>query len=127
MELGERRWGWRGRSEGNGWRSKERKVLRKTRHREGTSGQEACSVGCMQLRTGTYGGRNQGLSSGDFHSQQKKLRVTGSVLAMDATVFSFPHSCSLQIFSVLLRDGDGNTEAAQTRTLPSEIIWGQGV
>lgn len=56
----------------------------------------------------------------------EKPRGAGSVLAIDAAFSSLLHSFVRHAFSLLLRDGDGNTEAAQTQTLPSERIWGWG-
>lgn len=57
MELGEGRRGWRGGSEGDGWRSKERKVLRKARPKEGPSGQETCQCWLFAVEDRDLGGR----------------------------------------------------------------------
>lgn len=54
----------------------------------------------------------------------EKPRGAGSVLATEAAFSSLPHSFVPHTFSLLLQDGNGNTEAAQTQTLPSERIWG---
>lgn len=54
----------------------------------------------------------------------EKPRGTGSVLATEAAFPSLPHSFVPHTFSLFLQDGNGNTEAAQTQTLPSERIWG---
>lgn len=79
-------------------------------------------VGCCRLRTEAGPKMEEPESQEPGFVLLEKPRGTGSVLAIDAAFSSLLHSFVRHIFSLLLRDGDGNTEAAQTQTLPSERI-----